>query len=65
MAEPIKMAFGMWTRVRPIVCLTLDGGAHWWNLANMIERYKYGGDVAFLSNYSNHLLSLLHYSGQF
>jgi len=31
-------------------------GAHWRNLANSIEPSTCGGDAAFLSNYSDHLL---------
>jgi len=34
----------------------LDGGAHWLNLANTTEPFMCGGDAAFLSNYSDHLL---------
>jgi len=31
-------------------------GAHWRNLANMTEPYRWGGDAAFLSDYLDHLL---------
>ena len=31
-------------------------GAHWHNVANMIEPSMCGGDVAFLSNCFDHLL---------
>jgi len=35
------------------------GGAHWHNLANMIELSMCGGNATFLSNYFDHLLLLL------
>jgi len=36
----------------------LDGGAHWCNLVNTIELSMCGSNVAFLSNYFDHLLLL-------
>ena len=51
-AEPIKMLFGVWTRltVGPKQHV-LDEGAHWRQLTNTIEPSMRGGDAAFLSNY--------------
>ena len=48
------------------VCIVYSGGArdvfhagaHWRHLANTIELYMCGSDVAFLSNYFGHLLSV-------
>jgi len=57
-AEPIEMPLGVWTQVGSCV----RWGAHWRNMANMIEPYMCGGDAAFfnfLSNYFNHLFNLL------
>jgi len=48
-AEPIKMPFGLWTRVGSMKRV-LDGGAHWCHLANTIEPSMCDSDVAFLSN---------------
>jgi len=51
----------MWTGVGPRKHVgLLNGGAHWRNLTNTIEPSMCGGDVAFLSNYFDHLLLLLH-----
>jgi len=36
------------------------GGAHWRNLANMVEPSMRGGDEAFLSNYFDHLYNFFH-----
>jgi len=58
-AEPIEMPFAMWTQLDPRKHV-LDGGAHWHNLANMIERFMCGVDAAFLSNYFNHLVLQWH-----
>ena len=55
MAELIEMPFGMWTWVVPRKHV-LDGGAHSRNLANAINPSMCSGDVAFLSNFSDHLL---------
>jgi len=41
MAEPIKMLFGLWTRVS-LRKFVLHGGAHWHNLANTIEHWLVG-----------------------
>jgi len=57
MAELIKMLFGMWTWVSQMKH-ALDVGAHWHNLANMIEPSTCGGDAAFLSDYFDQLLSI-------
>ena len=60
MAEPIKMPFGIWTRVSPAqgsICISWD--AHWRNLANTIEPSMCSGDAAFLSIYFDHLLYYL------
>jgi len=51
-AEPIDMPFGMWTPVGP----RKHGGAYWRHLANLTEQPVCGGDAAFLSHYSDHLL---------
>jgi len=59
-AEPIDMPFGTWTRVGPRKH-ALDVGTHWRHLANTIEPFMCGGDVAFLSNYFDHLLMFLAY----
>jgi len=58
MAEPIKMPFGVWTRVCPRKYV-LDEDTHWRNLANTIASSMCGGDTAFLSNYFDHLFVLL------
>jgi len=54
-AEPIEMPFGLWSQMGP--CVTW--GAYWRNLANTTEPSVCYGDVAFLSNYFDHLLLLL------
>jgi len=54
-AELSKMPFGLWTHI----CLweaCVTCGAHWHNLANMIEPSMCGGDAVFLSNFFDHLL---------
>jgi len=53
-AKTTEMPFGVWTLVGPKKHV-LDGGAHWHHLANTIEPSMCGGDVAFLSNYFDHL----------
>jgi len=53
--QPIKMSFGMWTRVGPRKHV-LDGGAYWRHLANTTGPSICGSDRAFLSNYFDHLL---------
>jgi len=45
-AEPIEMPFGVWTPVGPRKHV-LDGGAHWYNLENMIEPSTCGGTLPF------------------
>ena len=54
-SEPIKMPFGMWTRVGPRKHV-LDGCADWHHMANTTEPPACGGDAAFLLNYFDHLL---------
>jgi len=44
----------MWTPVSP---RKHGWGAHWHNLVNTIEPSKCGGNVAFLANYFDHLLT--------
>jgi len=56
MDEPIKMSLGTLTQVG-LRKHVVDGDAHWRNLANTTEPSMCGGDVAFLSNYFNHLLN--------
>jgi len=45
MAELLEMPFGMWTLMGQRKHV-LDGGAHWHNRANTIERSTCGGDAA-------------------
>jgi len=56
MAELTKMPFGLCTLVDPRKHV-FNAGAHWRHLANTIP-CMCGGDVAFLSNYFGHLLSV-------
>jgi len=53
-AEPMEMAFGMWTKVGPRKHV-LDG-AHWRHLAITIEPFMCSSDAAFLSNFFDYLL---------
>jgi len=57
MAELIKMSFGLWIPVGPGKHV-LGRGAHWHHLVNRIEPSMWSGDVAFLSNYFDHLINL-------
>ena len=57
MAELTKMPFGLCTLVDPRKHV-FDASARWRHLANTIEPCMCGGDVAFLSNYFAHMLSV-------
>jgi len=60
MAGPITMPFGLWSVESGGLKEAFSRwGAHWRHLANAIEPSVFGGNVAFLSNYFDHLLLLL------
>jgi len=58
MAELGEIPFGFCIRVGPRNHV-LHGRAHWHHLVNTVEPSMHYGNAAFLSNYLDHLLSLL------
>ena len=58
MAQPTEMPFGLWTQMGSKKHV-LHRGSHCRNLADTPEPSVCGGNVAFLSNYFDHLLIFL------
>ena len=59
-AKLIEMPFGLWARIGPRNHV-LGGGAYWCHLLSAIEPSMWGGNMAFLSNYFDHLFITVTY----